>query len=100
MDARVQLINGEWVAVSYAMEPYTPASFRGHPDSWTPAEGGEVDIGAVEYETCGRAFINGQWVKCDRIVADITAILTPDQLMTIEDKLFELAKQPQEVEPD
>lgn len=99
MDARVQL-NGEWVAVSYAMEPYTPASFRGHPDSWTPAEGGEVDIGAVEYETCGRALIDGRWVKCDRIVADITAILTPDQLMTIEDKLFELAKQPQEVEPD
>ena len=99
MDARVRL-NGELIEVSYAMEPYTPASFRGHPDSWTPAEGGEVDIGAVEYETCGRALIDGRWVKCDRIVADITAILTPDQLITIEDKLFELAKQPQEVEPD
>lgn len=99
MGARVRL-NGELIEVSYAMEPYTPASFRGHPDSRTPAEGGEVEIGAIEYETCGRALINGQWVKCGRIVADITAILTPDQLMTIEDKLFEMAKQPQSVEPD
>ena len=99
MDARVQL-NGELIEVSYAMETYTPASFRGHPDSWTPAEGGEVEIGAIEYETCGRAMIDGRWVKCDRIVADITDILTPDQLMTIEDRLFELAKQPQAVEPD
>ena len=99
MDARVQL-NGEWVDVSYSAEPYTPARLRGHPDSWTPAEGGEVEIGAIEYETCGRALIDGRWVKCDRIVADITAILTPDQLMTIEDRLFELAKQPQAVEPD
>lgn len=99
MEARTQ-INGEWVEVAYSMEPYTPAHLNGHPDSWEPAEGGEVDIGAVEYETCGRAYVDGGWVRCDRIVADVTNLMSADDLMTIEDKIFELAMQQQEVEPD
>jgi hypothetical protein len=92
-------LRGEEVEVFYTGEAYTPANFGGHPDNWTPAEGGEIEIAAVEYETCGRAWIDGKWVKCDRVVADVAALLSPDDLMSVEDKIFEIAKQPQEVEP-
>jgi len=92
-------LRDESVEVFYTGETYVPANFRGHPDNWTPAEGGEIEIGSVEYETCGRAFIDGRWIKCDRVVADVTTLLSPDDLMSVEDKIFEIAKQPQEVEP-
>jgi hypothetical protein len=30
-------------------EPYVPANFRGHPDNWTPEEGGDTDIEEILY---------------------------------------------------
>ncbi len=29
------------------VEPSVPANFRGHPDNWAPAEGGESEITAI-----------------------------------------------------
>lgn len=33
--------------VSGTIEPYTPAKMSGHPDTWYPEEGGEVEITEV-----------------------------------------------------
>jgi len=57
-----------------------PANFTGHPDNWTPEEPPEIEIVQVEYETCGRALIDGKWVKFDRIIADVTSII-PDEYL-------------------
>ena len=34
--------------VELEMEKYTPANFNGHPDNWSPEEGGEVNILSVK----------------------------------------------------
>lgn len=35
------------IEVSGRCEPYVPARLNGHPDTWSPAEGGDVEIEEV-----------------------------------------------------
>jgi hypothetical protein len=32
------------LTIKASVSPYVPAKFSGHPDTWAPAEGGEVEI--------------------------------------------------------
>ena len=53
-----ELKNGttrEWDC-EFSIQPYTPANFRGHPDNWSPEEGGETELTAM------RATIRGKRV--------------------------------------
>jgi hypothetical protein len=70
-----------------------PANFSGHPDNWTPEEPPEIEIVQVEYETCGRAYIGGKWVKCDLLVADVTSIIPEEYLQKFQEMIESLSPQ-------
>jgi hypothetical protein len=70
-----------------------PANFRGHPDNWTPEEPPEIEIVQVEYETNGRALIDGKWVKLDRVIADVTGLVSDDDMMRFQEEIESLPPQ-------
>lgn len=85
----VTKINGIKVWCDVYAEPYVPAYRGGHPDNWTPAEGGEIDIETVLVERKGRALIDGKWVDCDRVEINILPLLSDDAIETLMDKCYE-----------
>ena len=82
-------INGIKVSCEVYAEPYVPARLSGHPDSWTPAEGGEIDIEEVFVKIKGRALVDGQWVDCDKVEVDILPLLSDDAIELLTDKCYE-----------
>lgn len=76
-------LNNDSVEVEYSASVYIPPNLSGHPDSWTPEEGGEIEIEAVEYETNGRVMIDGKWVAVKRVIVDVSPLLSDYQLEEI-----------------
>lgn len=89
-------INGIPVWCEVYAEPYVPARLSGHPDSWTPAEGGEIDIEEVFVKLKGKALINGQWIQCDKVAVDILPLLSDDAFELLTDKCYESLNQDQD----
>ena len=83
-------LNNDTVEVEFSGTPYTPARLTGHPDSWEPAEGGEIEIEAVEYETNGRALIEGNWVKLAKVVVDVSPLLSDAELERFQEEIAQL----------
>lgn len=79
-------LNNDAVDVHFYGTPYIPARLSGHPDSWEPPEGGEIEIEEVEYQTKGKAFVDGKWIKCN-VKVDVSPLLSDDQLEDIELKI-------------
>lgn len=79
-------LNNDTVEVNFSGTPYIPARLTGHPDSWEPAEGGEIEIEEVEYRTKGKAFVDGKWIRCD-VVVDVSPLLDDGQFEDIQEKI-------------
>jgi hypothetical protein len=69
------------------VEPYVAANFRGHPDNWTPPEG-------------GTRYIEGIFVKIDGVEKRWTGKLTKEEEEQAEEALFEAFKDSCEPDPD
>lgn len=82
-------LNGIDVECFIYAEPYVPARMSGHPDSWTDAEGGDIEIERVDYETDGRAYVNGQWIKIANMVVDVLPILSDSDVESLYDQCHE-----------
>lgn len=83
-------LNGSEVEVDYSGTAYIPANLSGHPDTWAPAEGGEVEIKAVEFETKGRALIGNAWVNLDRVIVDVLPLLPADEIERMQEEISTL----------
>lgn len=79
-------LNNDCVYVDYSGTPYIPANLSGHPDTWCPAEGGEIEIEEVEYRTKGKAFVDGKWITTD-VRVDVQSLLSDDQLEDIQEQV-------------
>lgn len=80
-------LNGTEVEVDYTASVYIPQNLSGHPDNWCPAEGGEVEIEAVEYETKGKAFIDGKWQRVDRVIVDVMPLLPDSEIERFQEEI-------------
>lgn len=76
-------LNNATVSVEYNASVYYPAQVSGPPESCFPAEGGEIEIESVEYESSGRVMIDGKWVAVNRVVVDVSPLLSDYQLEQI-----------------
>lgn len=65
--------NGFWgmFEVSFDAEPYIPAKTNGPSDSWSPAEGGYVDINSVKLVDLTAYFVDGQEFDTPKITDEI-----------------------------
>jgi hypothetical protein len=82
-------VDGDWelleFEVEYNAEPFVPAKFSGHPDTWCPAEGGEVEITDVLCTTTGQHFDADDFVfgtNWHRVATDEAPTYTTDDLET------------------
>lgn len=76
-------LNNATVLVDYNASVFYPAQLSGPPENCYPAEGGEIEIESVEYETSGRVMIDGKWVAVKRVVVDVSPLLSDYQLEQI-----------------
>lgn len=79
-------INGIKVSCDVYSEPYVPANKSGHPDSWTPAEGGEFFIENVFVIRPAKALLDGKWLMVEM---DILPLLSDDAIELLTDKCYE-----------
>lgn len=79
-------LHDDEVEVTCFVDPYIPANMDGHPDTWTPAEGGEIELDEIWYRNMGLAKINGMWVQCE-VQVNVTSIVSPEDQMEIMDEL-------------
>lgn len=70
--------------VKGSAEPYVPPNFRGHPDNWSPAEGGDADVDEI-------------LIEVDGVLKRWTGVLTPEEE---EEAREELLQALEDIEPD
>lgn len=78
-------LNNDAVEVHFYATPYRSGRV-GHPDNWEPDEMPEVEIEEVVYQTKGKAFVDGKWIKCD-VKVDVSPLLSDGQLEDIDEKI-------------
>jgi hypothetical protein len=79
-------LNNDTVEVNFSGSPFIPARLTGHPDTWEPPEGGEIEIEEVEYRTKGKAFVDGKWIRCE-VVVDVSPLLDDGQFEDIQERI-------------
>jgi hypothetical protein len=82
-------LNGIQVECTLEVEPHTPAYTSGPPENCYPAEGGIGYIEEVNYVTDGLVKVNGDWIKFDEVVVDITDLVTHEQIQLLEAQCYE-----------
>jgi hypothetical protein len=80
-------LGNDTVQVEYSASVYYPARISGPPENCCPAEGGEVEILAVEYETKGKAFIDGKWQRVDRVIVDVMPLLPDSEIERFQEEI-------------
>jgi hypothetical protein len=83
-------LNGSEVGVEYSATVYHPPRLTGDPDFWCPAEGGEVEIEEVTFETSGYALIDGKWIKLERVRVDVMPILPDSEIERFQEEIANL----------
>lgn len=83
-------LNHDSVEVEYSASVYHPAKLTGHPDSWCPAEGGEIEIEEVRYTTSGHVRVDGRWVRFDTVRIDVMPLLSDSEIERFQDEIANL----------
>jgi hypothetical protein len=81
-------LDGIQVECTLEVEPDTPAYTSGLPENCYPAEGGIGDI-EVTYTTDGLVKVDGQWIKFDDVMVDITDLLTHEQMESLTEQCYD-----------
>jgi hypothetical protein len=85
-------LGNDTVEVSYTASVYYPARLTGHPDSWAPAEGGEIEIEEVRYESPGHVLIDGKWVRFNRVRVDVIGLCTDHDIERFQEEIASIAE--------
>ena len=82
-------LSGLQLECTLEVEPYTPAYTGGPPENCYPAEGGIGDIEQVTYTTDGLVKVDGQWIKFDDVMVDITDLLSHVQMQSLTEQCYD-----------
>ncbi len=75
------------VEIEYSASVYYPARLTGHPDSWEPAEGGEIEIEEVRYESPGHVLIDGKWVRFPKVRVDVIGLCSDHDIERFQEEI-------------
>ena len=80
-------LGNDTVQVEYSASVYHPPRLTGHPDSWAPAEGGEIEIEEVRYESPGHVLIDGKWVRFQKVRVDVIGLCSDHDIERFQDEI-------------
>ena len=80
-------LGNDTVEVSYTASVYYPARISGPPENCCPAEGGEIEIEEVRYESPGHVLIDGQWVRFPKVRVDVIGLCSDNDLERFQDEI-------------
>lgn len=80
-------LGNDTVEVEFSASRYYPARLSGPPENCCPAEGGEIEIEEVRYESPGHVLIDGKWVRFNRVRVDVIGLCTDNDLERFQEEI-------------
>ena len=80
-------LGNDAVEVEYKASVYYPARLSGPPENCCPAEGGEIEIEEVRYESPGHVLIDGKWVRFAKVRVDVIGLCSFNDIERFQEEI-------------